>query len=465
MSEDRPYEIHSTDSTGDIGDFMKWLQEVGASKADPTGIAVDAGGLALSQGENVYLVGSGEEGQFAHAALAAAIMGGAPPRLVSTNAEETLVRLNHLLRADDYAAADFFGRTAQCMIGDLLGCAATVGHIPAAKNLSLPDEAYTARLLEPQYQVEAPPYYVSVSLPLARLRAEWRLFGEDAKSDWWVSYPSLWLRVLTKYTGDPTLTYVLDESEEPLAAIARLFEWPLERTIAVLIWHICGRSVDVMAGAGAVHMDALPDDLPAVAGAWDRRLPTLWAGITGLMNSYTQNRLAKTLYGRKLHSGQHPGAASAHIIFGTTQDLMEVAAVSYWNNRPGPSVMIKRVDSFAVDPAIHRVVGVGPQAVEERESWIQKLTHLAPLEAPLGTVRLAPTVVRPPEESSVVPAKEGSIKSSSGPTDTTPTTPTPGKDQAGLTSPGSQKPKKRPRGRPKTSKAGRKRGRATAAKP
>lgn len=467
-SVDRPYKVHSTDSTDAIRAFMQWLQEMGLSTADPVGIAVGEDGLALAQGEDLYLVSPGEQGKFARGALAAAIMGAAPPRLVSTNAEDTLVELNHFLLGY-YPACDFFGRSAQCMIGDLLSCAATVGHAPAARDLSLPDAAYTARLLEPQYQQEAPPYYVRVSLPLVRLRAEWRLFGTDAPAEWWVSYPDLWIRVLTHYTADPTLTWMLNEGQEPVPAIARLFEWPVERTVAILLWHICGRSVDVMQSdlphgtwLTTGHVEALPDDLPAVAGLWDRRLPSLWAGITSLMQGYSQNRLARTLYGRKMLAGQHPGAASAHTILGTAQDIMEVAAVTFWNKRPGPSVMIKRVDSFAVDP-VRRVVGVGPQAVE-REQWIETLTALAPLAAPLGMVRLAPTVVRPPEESPAVPASRESTRSSSGPSGTTPTTPTPGKAQGGSTSTGkSRRAKKQSRTKPSTSAADPRPSRATAA--
>ena len=463
MSEDRPYKVHSTDSTDAIEAFMRWLQEVGVSTADPVGIAVGEDGLALAQGDVLYLVSPGEQGQFARSALAAALMGDSPPRLVATNAEDTLVKLSHFL-AWIYNDRELFGRLAQCMIGDLLSCAATVGHAPAARDLSPPDAAYTARLLEPQYQEEAPPYYVRVSLPLVRLQAEWRCWGQDATADWWVSYPDLWIRVLTRYTADPTLTWMLSEGQEPVPAIARLFEWPVEQTVAVLLWHICGRSVDVMAEVVPQHIDGLPDDLPAVAGLWDRRLPSLWAGITSLMQGYTQNRLARTLYGRKMRTGQHPGAASAHTILGTTQDIMEVAAVSFWNSRPGPSVMIKRVDSFAVDP-VRRVVGVGPQAAE-REQWIQTLTALAPLAAPLGMVSLAPTVVRSPEESPAVPVSGESTSDSSGPPATTPTTPIPGKGQGGSTSTGkSRKGQKRSRTKPAASAAAPTPSPVTAAKP
>jgi hypothetical protein len=306
------------------------------------------------------------------------------------------------------------------MIGDLNGAAYTSGHAAPAAKLSPEDEAYTARLLEPQYQTECPGYYVAVTLPLVRLRAEWAIFGRNLNPppSWWISYPDLWLRTLHFYTSDPTLGWIFNEGHDALGGLARLFEWAPDLTKAVLVWHICGRSVDVMADVAPALIPQLPDNLPEIGDLWNRRLPSLWLGITNLMQSYQRDRLAKTRYGRKLRGGAHPGAASAHVIFGTVRDLVEIATVTIHNNRPDESVLIRDVDS---DPlaGVLRITGTGPTDKGEQERWIETLSQLAPLANPLS-VGLEPTVVQPPAEA---PAKEGSHLSSGGSPATSPTTP------------------------------------------
>lgn len=459
---DRPYEVHATTGTWGARPFMDWLQKVGARDADPVGVAVGEDGVALAQGEDVYVVDDSPEwGFFARAALAAAMMGSSPPRLVALDAEGTLVRLTDEL-SYHYPTDDLFRRLSACMLGDLKGCAYVIGQAPPNTNLSVADAAYTARLLEPQYQLEAPPLYTAVTLPLARLKAEWRVFGQDAPADWWVSYHRLWVRVLAYYTGDPTLTWLFNEGQDPLEGLTRLLEWPLEQTESVLVWHVCGRSVDVMAQVAPALMAHLPDDLPAVGDNWNRRFPSLWLGLTNIMHSYQENRVAHTRYKRKQGGGLHPGAASAFTIFGTVQDILDVVAVTLWHNRPRNEIMIKQVDSSPL-AAVLRVIGVGP--AQEQEKWIQMIGDLATLASPLGAMPLMPTVVQSPE-SPEAQASAASIKDTAGSTDTIPTTTTPTPTVDGSTSRGrSRSTAPRRQTKPKGSGAGRRRAsRARAAK-
>jgi len=438
MSNDRPYGVHHlTDPTG-VTVFMEQLKEMGLHDADPVGVAVDDKQIVLAQEKDVYIIERTGGGDYARFAMAAAIMGASPPRFVTLDATETLVGLMHAL-GEPYPAGDFFLRLSMCMLGDLRACAHNTGGAPVPINLSLQDQAFTARLLEPQLQFEAPPYYVAVSLPLARLRAEWRLFGLDAPPDWWVSYGSLWLHSLRRYTGDPTLEWLVTSGRDPLVGLAGLFEWTPDVTKAVLLWHICGRSVDVMAGVDPVLVDRLPDNLPAVGDQWNKRLPSLWLGIINLMQAYQRDRLARTLYGRKLHGGLHPGVASAHTILGTVQDLMEVAAVSFHNNRPGPAVMIRDIETDPLSDLL-RVYGTGPKNTEENERWIETLTGLATLANPLGLEPLKATVVQAPREVQGRGALPSTISGDSG--TTLPTT-TPQKKVLGATLPGIPTPKRR----------------------
>jgi len=411
---------------------------MGFHDADPVGVAVDEEQVILAQEKDVYILPRRGDGDYARFALAAAIMGASPPRLVALDAAETLVGLMHAL-GEPYPAGEFFLRLSMCMLGDLQACAHNTGGAPAPTGLSLQDQAFTARLLEPQLQFESPPYYFAVSIPLARLRAEWRLFGPDAPPDWWVSYSDLWLHVLRRYTGDPTLEWLFTGGHDPLTGLAGLFEWPPDVTKAVLLWHICGRSVDVMAGVDASLVDRLPDNLPAVGDQWNKRLPSLWLGIINLMQAYQRDRLARTLYGRKLHGGLHPGVASAHTILGTVQDIMEVAAVTFGNNRPGPAVMIRDIETDPLSDLL-RVTGMGPKNTEEMDRWIETLTDLATLANPLGLEPLKATVVQPPR---VVQASGALTSTSSGGSDTIPAIPMPPRKVVGSISRGIPTPKRR----------------------
>lgn len=461
---DRPYKLHTTTGAEGTRLFMEWLQKVGANDADPVGVAEEMDGIALAQEEDVYVLEPGPEDDFGRAALAAALMGSSPPRLVAVDAEQTLVSLSEVLRGH-YPPDDFFRRLSACMVGDLKGCAYVSGHAAIGwDNLSVADAAYTARLLEPQYKFEAAPFYTAISLPLARLKAEWRMFGWEKPADWWVAYPRLWVRSLAHYTTDPTLTWLFNEGQDPLEGLARLLEWPLERTEAVLVWHVCGRSVDVMAKVAPALMEHLPDDLPAVGDAWNRRFPNLWLGITNIMNTYSESRTAHTRYGRKQGSGLHPGEASAFTIFGTVQDILDVLAVTLWNNRPHNEIMIKRVDHSALEPTL-RVIGVGPAGALEQEKWIQTVGELATLASPLGSMPLMPTVVQSPEPPEAQ-ASVASIKGSGGSTGTIQETTTLAQTRGGNSLSGkSRSTAPRRQTKPKGSGAGRRRAsRARAAK-
>jgi hypothetical protein len=459
MSNNRPYGVHRLIDPAGTTDFMERLKDMGLHDADPVGVAVDEEQVILAQEKDVYILPRRGDGDYARFALAAAIMGASPPRLVALDAAETLVGLMHAL-GEPYPAREFFLRLSMCMLGDLRACAYNTGGAPAPTGISLQDQAFTARLLEPQLQFEAPNYYFAVSIPLARLRAEWRLFGMDAPPDWWVSYSDLWLHTLRRYTGDPTLEWLFTSGHDPLTGLAGLFEWPPDVTKAVLLWHICGRSVDVMAGVDAVLVDRLPDNLPAVGDQWNKRLPSLWLGIITLMQAYQRDRLARTLYGRKLHGGLHPGVASAHTILGTVTDIMEVAGVTFGNNRPGPAVMIQDIETDPLSDLL-RVTGTGPKNTEESARWIEILTDLATLANPLGLEPLRATVVQPPP---VAQAKEALTSISSGDSGTTPTTTIPRKRVRGASSTGIRTPKRR-RTRPRNSSADPKPSRAPTAKP
>jgi len=459
MTTNRPYGVHLLADPVGVTDFMTHLEAMGFHDADPVGVAVDEEQVILAQEKDVYILPRRGDGDYARFALAAAIMGASPPRLVALDATETLVGLMGALAAP-YPAGEFFLRLSMCMLGDLRACAYNTGGAPPPTGISLQDQAFTARLLEPQLQFEAPNYYFAVSIPLARLRAEWQVFFLEEPLDWWVTYSDLWLHVLRRYTGDPTLEWLFTSGHDPLTGLAGLFEWPPDVTKAVLLWHICGRSVDVMAGVDASLVDRLPDNLPVVGDQWNKRLPSLWLGIITLMQAYQRDRLARTLYGRKLHGGLHPGVASAHTILGTVRDIMEVAAVTFHNNRPGPTVLVRDIETDPLSGLL-RVTGTGPKNTEEMNRWIETLTDLATLANPLGLEPLKATVVQAPR---VAQASGELTRSSAGVPDTNPTTPSP--HRAGSTSDGtSQSTGQRRRTRSRKSSEAPKPSNATDATP
>lgn len=388
---DEAYTLREVYNHQDVIALTKLLRESGRLEAEPLGACIRSrpDRLALASRGEVFLIPLDDK--LVQAALTASVVGGNPPRLVVRDAEVFLVRATKYMT--EHADLDGFRRLADQVVGDLEECGHCIDQpvLPARAFKSLADDAYDARVLEPSYSYEAPKFYYSISLPWTRLRAEYRLFGEK-QVGWWLTYPDLWLRVLAYMTSDPTLVWAFNQQRDPIETVATLIKTPPEIVEPLLIWQALGRTVQVMAEVFPGSADALPDNLPEWGRKLDRALPSLVGNISNMMHTYQERRTATTLYGRKMRGGRHPAYAPYFTIWGTVEDILRVAAVTFWQNGRSRGIFIGDVDMEPL-ARLNRVRGTAPTLTDMNE-WLYNMNRLAFLGEPLRSQpKLDPTFV------------------------------------------------------------------------
>ena len=387
---ERPYERIAVRTPQDVLDMTRWLQVAGAD--DPIGLAFRQRPrrLALASIDKVYVL---SDDPLALSPLQALLTSTEPPRFVTRAAAPTLIGLHDWFCPTP--DRETFDRLRRLLVGDLIAAGDVSGQpvLPAKRFKDIADDAYDVRLLEPQYQFQSPRYYYAVALPFVGLCAEAEVFGDRRPATWVISYPQLWLRVIAHYSGDPTLRWALVEQRDAIETISKLLESPPEQTTALLIWQALNRSTAHTVEHFPRIADLLPDDLPRWAATLDRKLPALCLSSITLSAAYERDRIARTLYGRQLRAGLHPAEACYHTIFGTVRDLVRVAAVTLWKNRPDRDMMVGRADDKPLVQA-NRLFGcwLGEHTVDEQEQWLVFAKVLAGLADPLS-VPLAPAAV------------------------------------------------------------------------
>lgn len=281
---------------------------------------------------------------------------------------------------------------APTVIGDLKGAGDVIG-LPVQEKQHfkrIADDAYEVALYGPQYEHAIQPFYGKVSLPYARLRAEGSLFGSDpARYDWWVDMPELWLRTFAHFSSDPTLGRAFQEGWNIAESFARVLKVTEIEAMALLMWQAHDRDMEALSKRYPLVINHLPAELPYWVHEMDLHFPSMCASTIQMRQAYWESRAAHTLYGRLLRPGRSPGEASAFRIFGTVEDIIKVACVTYWQSRISHEVMITSIEGTTAAPHI-RIKGEGPSA--GKEMWRQVLQPLAGLSHPM-TVDLAPQVV------------------------------------------------------------------------
>jgi hypothetical protein len=283
---------------------------------------------------------------------------------------------------------------APAMVGDLRQAANLIGLVTVPKThfKQAADDAYEVALYGPQYEYQIAPYYNRVSLPYARLQAEGSLFRNDLERyDWWVGFPDLWLRVFTHFSRDPTLSWAFQEDRDVRAAVAGTLKITETQAHSLLMWQAHDREMAAFSSRCPQLVDALPADLPNWARQLDLHYPTLCASTIQMRQAYWESRAAHTLYGRMLRPGHSPGEASAFRIFGTVEDIVAVAAVSYWQARTSTDIRVTRIEG-GPDAQQIRIKGEGPSA--GKNMWKSVLEPIAGLNNPMS-VSLAAQVVLP----------------------------------------------------------------------
>ena len=174
-----------------------------------------------------------------------------------------------------------------------------------------------------------------------------------------------------------------------LGTMAGLIETTPDKAEALLLWQCCGREMAVLEHKMPEVVSTLPSDLEAWGDKLDRAFPVLVGTCQQMMQAYWESRSAHTLYGRRLPTGFHQGEAVAWTIFGTVEDIVVVAAVTYWQNRLAPDLLISKIEG---GPAASLIRIGGSFGKANVGLWSQLLNQLAPLANPLA-IPLEPMVV------------------------------------------------------------------------
>ena len=200
----------------------------------------------------------------------------------------------------------------------------------------------------------------------------------------------LWLRVVAHFTGEPILKAAFMDERSPYAALSKTLECDAETARALLAWQIYGRDMHILQQSMPDVIEALPTDLPAWGVRLDKRVPAFCAGISSMQQSYWQARKLSTRYGRLLRPGAPLGMGSAFMIFGTVEDIVINASVTFWQNRTSPDILVSRFSGGPASDAI-RIGGSCPES--GRDQWSYMLRELAPLNSPLNSGPLRPQVL------------------------------------------------------------------------
>lgn len=389
---DNPFKLHEVKSINEAGDFAAWLAFV--AEQGPVAIAFKsrAKKIAVSTIDDCYVIDL-KTIPMAGLVLANALMLGRL-NFVLRNSADDLAEMAEWVSGMTSQTVDFvFRQFEESLVGDLYSAAYCINQIvtPHNKFQRVDQDAYEIVLTLGHYTHSIIPYYEKVGLPYAKLRAEAK--AREAKSvEWFVTYPDLWVRVLAFFTGDPTLAWSLNQTDDVYDTIGRVFGQDRDFGKLVLTWAASGMEITTF--RKRFKSDALPDDLEAFNTEISRRMPNLVLGVNATKTEYLNRRRTQTRYGRELRPGQDAGEAVAHAIFGTADDITAIAAVALWTNRTDRSIMITGIGAESGSPESIRISGCGPELVR-RPQWLQEIRELADLENPLLEIALAPLIVVP----------------------------------------------------------------------
>ena len=392
---------------GHVAGFGRWLS-VCIRNGEPLALAVRERSkkVAISTLDDCYVVDL-KNNPIAFGVLRSQILDVPGPglNLMFRNTATDLPELSRVLApAYDISPLDVTRRLTPFVRGDMTAAAHVINQsvTRAGKFRQLEHNAYEIALVLPQYETGIAPYYRKVGVPMALLTAEQALVHK-APADWWVTYNWLWLRILAAFTGDPTLIYAFVNQREPLEVLSKLFSKSEREVELMMLWQACGRDMLTVEKRFKPLIAEMADgpraDWP---GAIDSAMPSLASACHSMVRTYSQPWASHlgfggipqtfTLYQRHLRPGQPMGEGVAFRVFGTVEEIVSVAAVTFWLNRATLDVLIRKVEGGPAEETI-RIVGSGPS--EGKHAWLNDLKELAPLAHPLGAeLELQPIVTQ-----------------------------------------------------------------------
>jgi len=218
---------------------------------------------------------------------------------------------------------------AEHFVGDLMLLEYCSGYAVCSQAaFSTPaQDALDCAVIEPQLTVDLGEYYTSVSLPLARHIALQPPDGEGRR--WQVKYDHLFLRVLASLTGDPTLyrLFVDTPDEDPVDHLANELGIPHVEVLPFLAWVVLDQDEGVLYRLGDIGpLPAEPEQL--VRDVLDKKLPAIRAWCALESTVYREQQRSETRYGRWTEYPSPVSECFRQRVFGTVQDIIEVALVS-----------------------------------------------------------------------------------------------------------------------------------------
>lgn len=392
------FTAHTVEGLADVSPFASWLSIMGREERTLAIVVRDRQRkIALSSKEDAWVVDlKTEAAPLAASVLLRQLLDQNQVKVVTRNASSDIPELVRLLTSSlGLTLEQTYDKLNPLVVGDLTAAARCINQVVTApaKFRKLEQDAFEIALLLPQYEYAIAPYYQKIGVPLAKLLAQTALFGRNTEVGWWVSYHYLWLRVLAFYTGDPTLAWAFHEGRDPLAAAGTLLKCTPADAELYLLWQACGRDMACFEKRFPSRLNDLPDDLLAKGQVLDTSLPAMSNACSQMQAAYWDTRTVNTRYERVLRPGSPMGEAVAFRVFGTVEELISIAAVTFWNNRPASGMMITKFQGGPAESVV-RIAGTSPGR-QGMESWLQDLRVLAPLANPLGQLDLTPQIVLP----------------------------------------------------------------------
>lgn len=380
-----PYrEVSSLNDVAALGGWLNWQGR--QEESDPLGIALREGVWTFAtKGSGWLVVLTDENRELLHQTIKLNLIEGTNPPIIALrdmalDIPEIVLRLS--LGAEDEL------QLLKRVSVDISILSYATG-IPGARsgNMNALTDALDISTVGVQMSVEPGGYYRNVGLPLGRMKLARPVAGERR---WSVTYDYLLLRVLAHYTGDPLMARWFTDDKDPWLELKDLLELDDDPAMALIAWVACAMDEDVLRQRSEEYYENLPTNPRLLLATHiDKNLPTLRIGIDALLARYqTAPHTAKTLYQRRVVMGASPAQAGAHHLWGSVEDIVSVALVSF-GNLGGTG--ITSMDSS--NPQWMRATIMG-YTNKETIPWERELKSMATLGEPLRTA-LSSTMISP----------------------------------------------------------------------
>lgn len=254
-------------------------------------------------------------------------------------------------------------------------------------SLPITNDALDAATVGTMMAIDLPPYYTQVAMPLIGYTP---VLADEETSRWSIIYEHLLFRILAHYTQDPTIVSLLNDNQDPMEKFAEIVELDKQQAQAFLLWMCCGEDMSVLNKYHRLEAREMPESPQLIkATKIDKKIPTLRLGLIRMIEQFTNNKRAHTLYGRQSPLGSSREELLHFVLFGSISDILDVVMVSLLNLGSDTHVLL--IEGSTNYPYSTRALIVG-RTDQPAIEWQNQLEQLAPLNNPLNQVTLNPKV-------------------------------------------------------------------------